>query len=228
MWYNTRAMNRRWSPNWLVVFTICLLITATTMFVVTIKDQVGLKKCVYGGGEYGVGQSIPEEPKCYCNNKGVVVCDTPVSSDSEIDNNEYINDNLSFSSSFLNLLDVRSNFQSVRFAGITSTEDGIRVVVERQSMCNDDGELPPQIGYYMFKGTDLYLTSSTNLLAGSFGKECMVSNIFIINTDSPVSKIYYQAEDKEVFSADICVFNGNVYNVGDAFVGDSGEVVVCE
>lgn len=227
MWYNTPAMNRKWSPNWLILFTVCLLITATTMFVVTLRDQAGLKKCVYGNDEYTVGQSIPGEPMCYCNEKGVVVCDTSDSGNT-LENSEYINDNLSFTSKFLNLLDVRSNFQNVRFVDITSSGSSLKVVIERKSMCSNEGELPPQIGYYLFLNGDLYLTTSTNLLAGSFGKECMVSNTFIISTDSTINKIYYQGEDTQVYSADICVFDNKVYNLGDAFVGENGEVVVCE
>ncbi|MCD4756147.1 hypothetical protein K8R20_00830 [bacterium] len=207
---------------------MCLLITALTMFAVTVKDQLGLKKCVYGDGEYGVGQTISGEPNCYCNEKGVVVCEPEAGEDNTLEVSEYINDGLKFSSKFLNFLDVQSPFVSVRFSEVTSTQEGLRVVVERLSMCNKDGELPPQIGYYMFSDSEIYLTTSTNLLAGSYGKECMVSNVFLIDTDVHISKIYYKAEDMEVYMADICIFEGKVYNIGDAFVGENGEVVVCE
>jgi hypothetical protein len=198
------------------------------MFVVTFRDQFGLKKCVYGNSEYGVGQTIPGEPKCYCNSKGVVVCDTQEIDETGVEISDYSSDDINFSSKFLNLLDVKSNFQKVRFSDVTSTQDGLKITVERLSMCSDSGELPPQIGYFLFSDSDLYLTTSTNLLAGSFGSECMVSNTFVINTTQSISKIYYQAEDKELFSANICVFNSKIYNIGDAFVGEDGEVVVCE
>ncbi|HCC67954.1 TPA: hypothetical protein DEP90_01945 [Patescibacteria group bacterium] len=221
-------MNRKWNPNWLVLFTICLLVTALTMFLITIKDQLGLKKCVYGDGEYSVGQTIPDEPRCYCNEKGVVVCDTDDESENTLESSEYINDDLSFSSKFLNFLEVKSTFENVRFSEVSSTQDGFKIIIERLSMCSKDEELPPQIGYYMFLSSDLYLTTTTNLLSGNYGKECMVSNTFLINTDMSVSKIYYQSEDKEVYNADICIFDGKIYNTGDAFVGENGEVVMCE
>lgn len=215
-------MNRKWSPNWLVLFTMCLLITALTMFAVTVKDQLGFKKCVYSDGEYGVGQSISGEPNCYCNEKGVVVCDTGDGDENTLESSEYTNEGLSFSSKFLNYLDVQTAFVSVRFSEVSSTTDGLRIVVERLSMCNEDEGLPPQMGYYMFSNSELYLTTSTNLLAGSYGKECMVSNIYLIDTDVDISKIYYKAEDMEVYRADICIFDGKVYNTGDAFVGENG------
>jgi len=198
------------------------------MFAVTFKDQFGFKKCVYGDSEYGIGETIPEKPECYCNEKGVVICDTPTEAKNTLESAKYINEGLNFSSSFLNFIDSSTSSLNVRFGEVSSINNGLEIVVERFSMCNATEELPPQIGYYMFSGSDLYLTTSTNLLAGNYGKECMVSNRFIIDNNQSVSKIFYQSEGMEVFSADICVFDGKVDKAGDAFVGESGEVVVCE
>ena len=45
---------------------------------------------------------------------------------------------------------------------------------------------------------------------------------------SEASKISYQSEDGRVVEADICVYDNKVFNEGDAFVGDNGEVVICK
>lgn len=220
-------MKLKWNPNWLVFFTIALFVTALTMFVATFRDQFGLKTCVYGGSEYSAGQTIPDEPRCFCNEKGSVICEE-VQTDRSLEATQFVNEDLEFSSIFLNFVDIAINFESIRFGEVTTVEKGLKVVVERLSMCNDDEQLPPQIGYYMFDGDQLHLTTSTNLLAGNYGKECMVSNTFMVHGLSEVSKILYHSEDNRVIEADICVFNGRVYNSGDAFVGESGEVVVCD
>jgi hypothetical protein len=220
-------MNRKWHPNWLIFFTIALFITALTVFITTFRDQFGLKTCVYGDTEYTAGQSIPGEPQCFCNENGEVVCEENTE-DSSLETTEYVNEDLEFSSSFLNFVDTQTAFESVRFDQVSTVKKGLEIVVERLSMCDESEELPPQIGYYMFDNDILYLTTSTNLLAGDFNKECMVSNTFMIHGLSEVSKIVFQSEDETVLEADICVYGGKVFNKGDAFVGEDGEVVVCE
>jgi hypothetical protein len=220
-------MNRKWHPNWLVFFTIALFVSALATFITTFRDQFGLKKCVYGGVEYDAGQSIPDEPRCFCNEKGEVVCEV-IEIESTLETTEYVSEDLEFSSNFLNFVDIDIPFESMRFGEVSTVEKGIRVVIERLSMCNADEELPPQIGYYMFDGEQLNLTTTTNLLSTQYNQECMVSNTFLIHGLSEVSKVLYTSEDNRVIEADICVFNGRIFNKGDAFVGDNGEVVVCE
>lgn len=220
-------MNRKWNPNWLVFFTLALFVTALTMFVATFREQFGLKKCAYGGSEYAVGQSIPDEPRCFCNEKGVVVCEE-IEEAATLETTEYTNEDLEFSSSFLNFVDIDINFEGMSFNEVSTVDKGLKVVVERLSMCTEDEELPPQIGYYTFDGSELYITTSTNLLAEHYSKECMVSNTFLIHGLSEVTKISYMSEDNRVIEADICVFNGRVFNKGDAFVNDSGTVTVCK
>ncbi len=220
-------MKLKWNPNWLVFFTVALFVTALTMFVATFRDQFGLKTCVYGDSEYTAGQAIPDEPRCFCNEKGSVVC-KEIEIDSTLEVFEYVNEDLEFSSSFLNFIEVAINFESIRFGEVTTVEKGLKIVVERLSMCNENEQLPPQVGYYMFDGEQLHLTTSTNLLAGNYGKVCMVSNTFMVHGLGGVSKILYHSEDNRVIEADICVLDGKVYSAGDAFVNESGEVVVCE
>lgn len=220
-------MNRKWHPNWLMFFTIALFVTALTMFIATFRDQFGLKKCVYGDGEYTAGQTIPDEPRCFCNEKGEVVCEE-IEQESSFETTGYINEDLDFSSSFLNYVDIGTSFESMRFGEVSTVGKGLRVVVERLSKCNDQEEIPPQIGYYIFDGRDLDLTTSTNLLAGEFDRECMVSNTYLIHGLSEVSTISYQGENGRVVEADICIFENRVLNEGDAVVGENGEVIVCE
>lgn len=220
-------MNRKWNPNWLIFFTVALFITALTVFITTFRDQFGLKTCVYGGTEYAVGQAIPGEPQCFCNENGQVVCKEE-SEDSSREVTEYINEDLEFESSFLNFVNTKTILETVRFDDVSTVTKGLEIVIERLSMCNDQKQLPPQIGYYMFDDDILYLTTSTNLLADTYTRECMVSNTFMIHGLSEVAKIVYQSEDGTMLEADICVYDGKVFNKGDAFVGEDGEVVVCE
>jgi hypothetical protein len=227
IWYNTLVMNRKWHPNWLMFFTIALFVTALTMFIATFRDQFGLKKCVYGDGEYTAGQTIPDEPRCFCDEKGEVVCEE-IETESSLETTEYINEDLDFSSTFLSYVDVETNFENMRFGEVSTVDRGLRIVVERLSKCNDQEELPPQIGYYMFDGTDLDLTTSTNLLDEEFNRDCMVSNTFLVHGLSEVESISYQGEGGRVLEADICVYEGRVLNIGDAFVAENGEVIICE
>jgi hypothetical protein len=208
-------------------FTIALFVTALTMFVVTFRDQFGFKKCVYGGTEYTAGQSIPDEPRCFCNEKGEVVCEE-LSTESSLETEEFVNEDLDFSSTFLNYIDVDSNFENMRFGEVSTVDRGIRVVVERLSKCNAREELPPQTGYYMFDGDSLLLTTSTNLLEEEFDQDCMVSNTFLVHGLSEVESVSYQSEDGRVIEADICVYEGRVLNIGDAFVAENGQVIICE
>ena len=69
----------------------------------------------------------------------------------------------------------------MRFGEVSTVDRGLKIVVERLSMCNLNEDFAPQIGYYMFDGNSLYLTTTTNLLDKSFGKECMVSNTYLIH-----------------------------------------------
>ena len=220
-------MNRKWNPNWLIFFTVALFITVLVMFVATYREQLGLKKCVYGDSEYTVGEAIPGETQCFCNEKGQVVCDE-LEEENTLNITEFTNDDLEFSSSFLNFVDLDMVFEDMQFGEVSTVDRGLKVAVERLSMCNDNEELAPQIGYYMFDGNSLYLTTTTNLLVESFNKECMVSNTYLIYGLSEASKIYYQSEDGKVLEAKICVYGNKVFNEGDAFVGDNGQVVICE
>lgn len=227
MWYNTPVMNRKWHPNWLVFFTIALFVSALGTFITTFRDQFGLKKCVYGGIEYDAGQSIPDEPRCFCNEKGDVVCEE-IEIESSLDSTDFINEDLDFSTTFLNFVDIDTPFEDMRFGEVSTVDKGLKIVVERLTLCSEEEELPPQIGYYSISGEQLQLKTTTNLLPRRFNSDCMVSNTFLIHGLSEVSKVSYVSEDNRIIEADTCVFNGRVYNKGDAFVGDNGEVVVCD
>ena len=223
-------MSLKWSPNWLLLFTVILFLTASVMFVVSQRNQLGLKKCAYGDEYYSSGEVIPGTQRCFCDKYGKVVCEEEEVAISEFDASSYTSDGLLFSYKFLNSRENTQEGPEVRFSEISTKENGLKIVVERSGMCGSSGQLPPQMGYYMIQGDELYLTISSNLLAGDYGQECFVSATYNIDGLSELSesfKIYFQTESKEIFNADICIFNGKVFNTGDAFVGKDGEVVVC-
>lgn len=220
-------MNRKWSPNWLILFTVCLFLTALTMFYISYREQFGLKKCIYGGEEYFTGQHIDGQPHCYCNEKGQVTCEEY---EIELDFSEisYENTNLEFSSKFLNFIDPLTIIESVKFSNVGTVDDQIRIVIERLSFCNQFGDLPPQIGFYSFENGELFLTTSTNLIAGDYNEPCIISNTYFIEKLDEIDGLFYQAEDGRMVSADICIFRNKVFNSGDAYVGDDGEVIICQ
>lgn len=220
-------MSKKWSPNWLILFTICLFFTALTMFFVSYREQFGLKKCVYGGEEYFAGQNIDGSPHCYCDEKGQVVCEEY---EVELDFTEinYINTDLEFTSKFLNFIDPLTVIESVRFVDVGGSDTQLRIIVERFSFCNQFEDLPPQMGFYAFDNGELFLITKTNLIAGEYNEPCIVSNTFVIEGRQEIDGIFYQAEDGRMVSADICIFNNQVFNSGDAYVGDDGEVIICQ
>ena len=174
-------MSLKWSPNWLLLFTVILFMTAFVMFVVSQRNQLGLKKCVYGGEYYSSGEAIPTNQNCVCDKNGKLVCEDFYPHVSGFDLSSYTSEGLLFSYRFQNLIENSKSGPEVRFSEITTKDNGLRIIVERSSLCGPLGQLPPQMGYYMVQENELYLTISTNLLAGGFNQECIVSATYSID-----------------------------------------------
>ena len=216
-------MKNRWSVNWLIIITAFLLLSAFIMLILSYRENKAVKSCSYAGVEYPVGSNISDisgKSNCICGNNGEVVCDDGLVTVSPSD---FSSNNMNFESSFISLATTSSDFiPDVTFVDISQKVDNLTVVLERMSMCNVDGLVAPQTGFYKQSDSGLVLTIATNLLNESFNTQCVVRNsfkIYDIRESYPVKfNVSYQDEYNNSTSSNNCVYEGKLRNDGDVFL----------
>jgi len=181
-------------------------------------------RCNYNGSVYMSGELIPEvsgKSGCSCNSEGKIVCQSDTVNTSGISPQEFTAKNLVFDYSGLNKLDSSSFISNVAFVDISQRDSLLKIVLERKTMCNEDGLAAPQVGFYKEDGSKLILTVNTNLLENTFSIPCVTENIFNIsglNTQYPDDyKVYYQDELDTLLPANNCVYEGSLKNNGDVY-----------
>jgi len=212
-------MKGRLYANWLVIITLFLFFSSLVIFVISIKDTIGIKKCAYGDNL---------ENNCVCSSDGEKVCDTKESLNSI--SNDFTSSNLIYTFDFLNMIDASSMAnQVVKFENISHLENKLKITVEIESMCNEDNTVAPQIGLYKLDSNGLTLSIVSNLTNTTFNLPCVSENQFLIeNFSSTVNsnfKISYQDELGGIYQANNCIYEGNIRNDGDVYNSKDGSLL---
>ena len=209
-------MKSKWYANWLIIITFCLLFSSIGIFIVSLEDSIGMKKCVNGSD---LGEN------CICNNEGVVVCDEQNAQ--SIVSSEFVSTGLLFSYNFLNFVEGGDlEAMNVKFVDISQLGGGLKITLETNSLCNEDSISAPQIGFYKLEEDRLTLTIGTNVLDESFNKVCLTEGSFYIgNFNRELNdkfKIYYQDEFDSIYPANNCTYEGYIRNDGDVYNSSDG------
>lgn len=212
-------MKGRLYANWLVIITLFLFFSSMVIFVISIKDTIGIKKCAYGDD---LGDN------CVCSNDGKKVCDINQVSDPQTDS--WTTENLSYSFDYLNRIDVNNpSVESVKFVDISHIDTNLKITIELRSMCNEDNTVAPQIGFYKLEEDKLILSIVSNLSNETFNLPCISENIFLINGFNTIVDenfvIQFQDEYESVYLANNCVYEEYLRNNGDVYNSKDGELL---
>lgn len=214
-------MEKKWYVNWLVVITAVLFISALGIFILSIQNSLGLKKCAYGDIVFNEGKS------CICDSKGKVVCDDEGDTGSPIRSDEFTTQNLSFTSTFQGLITAKNNIvEDITFSDISQVGNILKVTVEKRTMCNSLDDVAPQVGFYRADEDRIIFTIGTNLVDPSFNTPCVSENVFQL-MNAPVKftndfKIFYQDEYGSLIPSGNCIYEGFVRNEEDVYNSSDG------
>ena len=163
-------MKGRLYANWLVIITLFLFFSSLGIFVISLKDTIGIKKCAFGD-DLGTN--------CICNHEGEKICDEDIAI--TVGSREFTSVDLVYSFDFLNLVDINKPVnQKAKFVDISNLNNNLKITLELESMCNEDSIVAPQIGFYKLDREKLILTVVRNLTNESFNRSCVSENIFEI------------------------------------------------
>lgn len=196
-----------------------MFFSSLVIFVISIKDTIGIKKCAYGED---IGNN------CICDSNGKRVCDKEKSLNTIT--NEFVSENLTYTFDFLNMIDTNNLSSSVvKFEDISHLEDRVKITVEVESMCNTDNIVAPQIGLYKLNSDGLDLTIVSNLTNETFNLPCISENQFVIeNFNNDISsdfKIRYQDELGGIYQSNNCIYEGYIRNNGDVYNSKDGSLL---
>ncbi|MGI6423555.1 MAG: hypothetical protein ACOX0X_03000 [Candidatus Dojkabacteria bacterium] len=212
-------MKKRWNVNWLVIITVCLLLSALSLFYASFENSLGFTKCAYGDIVYNGDKS------CMCDSKGKLICDEDV--DFMVESADFTTENLGFTYGFQNLItNQESPSQTVRFVNISQVGNILRVVVEKSTLCNEDNLVAPHVGFYKYEKDKITFTIGENFVDTSFNIPCMSESLFEIR-DMSVKfsddfKIYFQDQLGTLTPARNCSYEGFLKNEGDVYNSSDG------
>jgi len=214
-------MKGRLYANWLVMITLFLFFSSLVIFVISIKDTIGIKKCAYGEDQGS---------NCICNSEGEKVCNAGGFSTTNV--GEFTASNLEYTFDFLNMIDANTpSLEAIKFVDISHLENRLKVVIEVGSVCNEDNIIAPQLGFYKLEKDRLILSIISNLTNETFYLPCISENTFLIeNVDLNVMEsfqIQYQDEEGMLYLANNCIYEGYIRNDGDAYNSQDG-LLLCQ
>lgn len=208
--------------NWLIIITVFLVIVSGIGLFVSIHKNLSFNSCAYGENGYRSGESVPEyngRTQCICNSDGKVIC----SDDNEIvEYNRYSSQNLKFSYKYINMLskDILMS-EDVTSTGVSYFDGIVKVDLERNALCTEDGIIPAQSGLYQLSNQSLKLTIMTGIDNSKYIRPCRIADSFEISgvdiTLDNNFQIYYQSSDGQTFSLGACIQNGALYGDQEVF-----------
>ncbi len=212
-------MKGRLYANWLVVITLFLFFSSLGVFLIYIQDNLVNRQCAYGDD---LGNN------CVCNSDGEKICDTQIVQTTNV--SEFTSKDLIYTFDFLNLTDSNNPpTEKIKFIDISRVDESLKVIIEIDSMCNQDNIVSPQIGFYKLDNQNLLLTVVSNLTDPSFNLPCRSENIFVVDgfklDVEETFKVQFQDEFESVYQADTCIYNGYIRNDGDIYKSQNGEQI---
>lgn len=213
-------MKKGWYVNWLVIITVCLFLSASSLFFVSLQDSIGFTKCAYGDIVYEEGKS------CICDSKGNVVCDD-INTDFVVKSEDFTTQNLSFKYDFQNLISSSDSLsQSVRFVNISQIGNTLKVVVEKSTYCNAENVVAPHVGFYKYEDDKITFTIGENLVDTSFKLPCVSESTFEVRDISVKFdddfKLFFQDQFGTLIPARNCSYEGFLKNDGDVYNSSDG------
>jgi len=218
-------MKKDWYINWLVIITVCLSLSTLSLFFFSIQDSLGFKKCAYGD------VVVNGDKNCICDSNGEVICDDNAYS---IKLDEFTAENLFFTYEFLNLVESNEiSYQDAKFINISQVGDTLRVLIEKNTFCNQNDEVAQQVGFYKQEKDRITFTVVSNLVDTSFNIPCISEVAFeIINTqvkyDSNM-KLFYQDQFGTLIPSGNCSYEGFLRNDEDVYNSSDGcSICICK
>jgi hypothetical protein len=208
--------------NWLLLITGVLLITTIIVLFLTTKRELGIGVCYHNGFRYEQNQLVPDYERgrdCYCSWDGEIVCeDVEIS----LSYDDFTSDGLTFSYSFRNLLEKTTpDLSKVTLADINYRGNLVDIIIEREVICQDGGQVPTQIGMYEQRPNSIVLTTITNMDETLYSRVCVIVNTFsLIDLDFSEKdqfSLIYQNEVGQLFDLNACFVNDRFYAPGDVF-----------
>ena len=209
---------------WLMFLSAVLLLGALITLIISIDWST--ESCVINGTEYKSGEEVVgylENADCVCNREGKVDCEINDVSKSFLSNSDFTTKNLNFNAEFLNSLsNAEVNIsEEIVFRSVSQGTDGLKIVVEKLDLCTTTNIIPDQVGFFNVSDNNLVLTSIESGDPSKFSEPCIVKNTFLLSKITgeldESFKVYFRNESDEVYLADMCVYEGKIYNEGDTY-----------
>ena len=209
-------MKGRWYTNWLLIITFCLLFSSVGVFVISLKDTIGLTPCIYGDDLEG---------NCICNYDGEKIFDENVLE--SVGTGEFVSSGLIYTFEYLHFVEPNMlNIPNIKFVDITYLGGGLKVNLEIISMCDEYRVPAPQVGFYKYEENRLTLTIGTNLTDEYYRFPCVTDSTFYIGNFSKNLnndfKVVYQDEYDVIYQSENCVFEGYLRSNGDVYNSEDG------
>lgn len=221
-------MGKQKRVNWILVITGVLLLVSVGVFAYQFLLEKKPSVCNFEGGtiEYGVEIVSSTGANCVCLQTGKMDCEDVVQDETE---ESFSTENLEFEYSYLNTItESSSDLSRVQLANVSQKGKKLVVVLERETLCNEDFEAASQAGYYEKYDNRLILSTITSSDEEKFNIPCLVSNTFTISdfhSEDDDFEIFYRNEKGKEFNLLICSYNGKLYGEGDVFSGGENKSI---
>lgn len=178
---------------------------------------------VYSSGDL-ISES--EDRECFCLG-GKVVCSEKegVQENGDLEISDFIRSNLEFEYKYFSAgvsSELFQKPQATSFTSIVTAKSAIEVQVQQAQLCSESGKPPVQIGLYNYRDNTLTVLNAVNTIESIYKVPCTVTLVYKISkfeiSNVEDFKLVYRSESGESISADVCLYNGNVYNDGDNYV----------
>ncbi|HOV29616.1 MAG TPA: hypothetical protein PLD77_00885 [Candidatus Dojkabacteria bacterium] len=220
--------------NWLLLLTCFFFGVCIFLFYIGAFSERSGEICEFNGIHYENGDIVPdykEYSNCVCRGSKGIVCEDI---QKDISYGSFGTEGLDFSYQYVQSLG-KSNpdYTKVKAGNIDQNQNSIRIALEREAYCSDDGEAPIQTGLYSLEENSLVLTTLTNKDSSIYTVPCVIRDIFLISNISIPKvesfSVLYKSEENKIFDLGACYYDGILYGQGDIFEStENGKICTCD